>query len=66
MFFIFLQYIDVWLHTRQYDTIQYNAIQYNKNLFKHGRIIQYFNFFKEKNLQLIMIYMIAVWDSLSL
>ena len=23
------------------DTIQYTIIQYNKNLFKHGKIIQY-------------------------
>ena len=36
-----------------------HTIQYNKNLFKHGKIIQY-----TKKLKLI--YKIAVWESLSI
>ena len=41
--------------------IQYNTIiQYNKNLFKHGKIVQY------KRKQLKLIYKIAVWESLSI
>ena len=38
----------------------YNTIQYNKNLFKHGKIVQY------KRKQLKLIYKIAVWESLSI